>query len=311
MHRVCASIVEEEIKRGIDSILVPLDEPDKHGLADDANIHVAHTHLNARALRDKKAKKIWIGHGTPEVCFHGAYEDGMKGSYGHGDGWMLAQYWMQNADAIVTFWPRHQKIWKSLCDKRTIVDCVPLGIDKEFWKPIPSLGKYVGTPSVFTAENCYEIKWPLDLFIAWPWVVEDEKLHEASLHAIYVPHDQHRWWFPLVNRNGCGFSSYITAMHFDHISLRNAFISTDFYIGLVRYGDFNRACLEAKASGAKVISYKGNPYADFWVTEGDQRVIAEELKMILKGEVEPRKTEEIPSIKDTVDGMVKVYERIL
>lgn len=310
MYRVAESICEAEKQIGCDSVLINLDKPETFSAADDADIHVAHTHLSAKALHDKKSKIVWVGHGTPEVSFHGAYEAGIGDRYGHGDGWMLAQFWLQHADAIVTFWPRHQKIWKSLCDKRTEVNLIPLGVDKTFWSPQTSNGKFAGEPSILTAENSYEIKWPLDLFIAWPWVTKDESLHEARLHAIYLPRDQHRWWFPLVNRNGCSFSSYISPIAFDHNSLRNAFCSTDYYLGLVRYGDFNRICLEAKATGSKVISYRGNPYADFWITEGDQRIIAEELTKILRGEVEPRDTNPVGDIADTAKAMKEIYEKI-
>lgn len=310
MNRVAESIVHAERQLGIDSHLCDVKAtPDEMR---DADVHVSHTHFTDGMRRKitKPLKLVWVAHGTPEHVFKGAVEDGAKDAHGHADGFMLCQHMMRVADARVTFWPRHQKIWQSLCDNGTKVHCLPMGVDRSFWKKTPSNGKWVGDPSIFTAENCHDIKWPLDLFIAWPWVYEKLK-SEAKLHAMYVPKDMHRWWFPLVNRNGCSYSSYVQSLTFDHTALRNAFNSVDYYIGLVRYGDFNRICLEANACGTNTISYAGNPYSDFWVPEGDQRIIADELARILNGEVEPRKKEEVPDIAATAEGMKKVYESIL
>ena len=189
------------------------------------------------------------------------------------------------------------------------MECIPMGIDKEFWKPIVSGGKYAGTPSVFTAENQYEIKWYLDLFLAWPWITKE--LHQARLHAIYLPKDQHRWFFPLVNRNGASYGSHISPLTFAHEELRNVLSSIDVYANLVRYGDHNRIGLEASLSGAKLISYRGNPYADFWINEGSQVGMAEELIPILKGDVKPRAKETIASDIEMAQAMIDVYEEVL
>jgi hypothetical protein len=115
-----------------------------------------------------------------------------------------------------------------------------------------------------------------------------------------------------VNRNGSSFSSYISSKAFSHTDLRNALCSVDYYIGLVRYGDFNRMALEVKATGCKLISYVGNIYADYWVPEGDQRVIAETLTAILKGDVAPREDRaEVPNVEETAKGMISLYERLI
>lgn len=308
MHRVAESIAKAEIALGLDSILVNVLDAATFDPANDADIHVCHTHLADQFLYSGKPI-VWVGHGTPEVMIESTYESAcIDKSYGHGDSFMLAQYWLQHADALVTFWPRHKVIWKSLCDKHTQVDCVTLGVDKTIWYPGVSEGKFSGNPSVLTAENHSRIKWPMDLYIAWPWIVE--KIHSAKLHSVYVPYNQHRLWFPLVNRNGTSFSSVITETLFDAPHLRNAFVSTDFYCGLVRYGDFNMTCLQAKASGAKVISYAGNFYADYWITEGDQRRIAEELVTILSGEVESLSTVPIPDISQTAQEMKAIYDKL-
>jgi len=83
-----------------------------------------------------------------------------------------------------------------------------------------------------------------------------------------------------------------------------------FYIGLVRYGDHNRICLEAKAAGCPLISFRGNEYADYWIDEGDQRIIAAQLLMILRGEVPKRETPETPDVSETARAMAGIYERL-
>lgn len=308
-QRVPESLVIAEQCLGLSSILIDVNIEADYYKSEGATFHVAHTHVPECVLYDKKAKLIIFPHGTPETVFTGAVNEAKRG-YGHGDGFMLNQFWLQHSDAIVTFWPRHEAIWRSMCDKHKPIFCIPMGVDQKVWKPQDSRGKFTGTPSVFTSENSYQIKWPYDLFIAWPWVIQDEKLHGARLHCIYLPTDQHRWFFPLVNRNGASFASYISAGAFKQAELINALCSTDFYCGLVRYGDHNHMCMQAKATGAKVISYRGNPYADYWITEGDQRVMAEELKAILRGEAEPRIATPVSDISETAKAMKGVYESL-
>jgi hypothetical protein len=312
MNNVAATICEAEKKLGIDSFLVNTDDKPSWIKPDASDIDVVHTHLSMESIYSDKLV-VWVPHGTPEVMFQSAYEEAtIKGSYGHGDGWMLTQFWLKRANAIVTFWPRHAEIWKSLVDRNTSINLVPLGIDREFWKPVESNGKFAGEPSIFSAENSYTIKWPYDLFIAWPWIVKHEKLHEAKLHAIYLPKDQHRLFFPLVNANGASFAGHITSITFDKVQMRNAYCSTDFYCGLVRYGDFNLTAMEARACAAKIISYRGNPYASFWIDEGDQRIMAEQLIDILTGKT-PERTEiaKLPDIEGTAACMKAIYEKLL
>jgi hypothetical protein len=308
MNNIARTLVSGESLLGLNSVLVDCQNPAAWPAADGADIHVVHTHIPDAFLHSGKPM-VWVAHGTPEVMFQSGHDQGLiNGAYGHGDAWMMAQYWLQHCDVTVTFWPRHQAIWKSLSDKKTRVECIPLGIDREFWKPVITAGKFAGVPSLITAENCYSIKRPLDLFIAWPCITRE--YHNARLHALYVPKDQHRWWFPLVNRNGCSFHAYIGPHVFSPENLRNAFCSTDFYIGLVRYGDFNRLSLEAASTGAKTISYRGNPYSDYHVTEGDQRTIAEELLAILGGKVEARVKTPVAPAAEMATAMVKIYESL-
>ncbi len=304
LHRVAESMAAEEAKQGVESVLVDSVNMQEWDMGVGADINVVHSHL-PDVMRAEAKRVIWIGHGTPEHTFQSSMEAGLSGAYGASDPFMLVQHWLKEADELVTFWPRHQTIWQSMCDKNKKVHCVPMGVDKEFWQPTESRGKYAGDPSVFTAENCHYIKWPLDLFIAWPWVAKE--ITNARLHVGYLPNDQHRHWFPLIQQNGAAYTSFISANVLGHEDLRNTFNSVDYYIGLVRYGDFNRISMEAKASGCKLISYAGNPYADYWITEGDQRKIAKQLLAIFKGKTKPRKALEVPSISETTKTMMNIY----
>lgn len=313
MARVAESMVASEKALGIESVFANPQDESTFEVGLDADVHISHTHFPdvMRKRVAKPLKLVWICHGTPEHIFQSAVEEGARKSYGHSDGWMLTQHWLRTADAIVTFWPRHQAILQSLCDKNTKVNCVPLGVDKSFWKPLATRGKFAGSPSVLTCENQHYIKWSLDLFLAWgPWVAPNVK-GEVRLHHPYMPNDMHRWFFPLVNRNDSSYWSHISPIAFDHDTLRNAFCSVDFFIGLVQKGDFNRLCLEANACGTKSISYAGNPYSDFWLPEGDQRVMAEGLVKILNGEAEPRQKSIVPDVSETAAAMIKIYESLL
>lgn len=308
MANVAATLAAAEKKLGCDSSVCDPTRPEAWMLAEDSDVQVVHTHFpdQMRKRITKPLKLVWIGHGTPEHVFQSSVENGSKGGYAPSDSFMLMQFWLQTADAVVTFWDRHKAIYESLCDKGRRIHCVPLGVNKELWKPFPTRGKFTGKPSVFSSENPHYIKWPLDLLLAWPWVRRE--IPECHLHLTYMPRDQHRWFFPLVNRNGAGYASFISEMVFHNEDLRNTFCSTDFYVGLVRYGDLNVMSLQANACGAKTISYVGNPHSDFWVPEGDQRIIAAELVKIFNGEVSPRAKTPPPDISETAAAMLKIYE---
>ena len=312
MHRVAEQMQLQEKALGHDSALLDVSKIDQN--LDpflDSDIFVVHTHLPDPIMkrRKKESRIVHISHGTPEHIFTGSVDANANVNHAAHDGLMLLQYWLQYSDAIVTFWPRHQWILQSMCDKNTVVDCVPLGVDKEFWKPVSSAGKYIGTPSLFTAENCHRIKWPLDLLIAWPYVAD--QLQGARLHISYLPNDQHRWFMPLMNRNGSAYNSFTNSLAFGPENLRNAFCSVDYYIGLVRYGDFNKISLEANACGCKTISYEGNPYSDYWIKEGDQREMANQLLQIISGDMKPREKKPVPHAIETTIEMIKIYERVL
>ena len=313
MNNVAKSLVEAEKAIGLDSHFVNIQEVPtaQWDLYADADIHVSHTHFpnEMRKRITRPLKLVWVSHGVIEHVFRSAVDDYGKG-YGHGDGWMLLQYWLQHADARVTFWERHQALLETMVDKGTKVHLVPMGVETAFWGEGKSDGRWAGCPSLFTAENSHEIKWVLDLFLMWKWIYE--AIPDACLHAAYLPTDQHRWFMSLANRNGASFGSHISPLAFHGTALRNVFKSVDFMIGLVRYGDYNRICLEAQASGCKTISYTGNKFADYWLPEGDQRIMAAELIKILKKEVEPRPDKlPVPDVSEMATGMKGVYESIL
>ena len=310
LHHMAWDISQREVLLGIDSRIVDTLQPITDEIIQstiDADVHIIHSHI-PDSVKAKAKRMIYVAHGTPEHCFQSAVESGLNRGYGAGDSWMMLLHYLQVCDVTVTWWPRHQAILQSLSDKGSRVEIVPMGVDTTVFRPEVSRGKWVGSPSVLTAENCHYIKWPLDLFILWPWVVKE--LPNASLHAHYLPRDQHRWFMPLVYRNGTAYKCYLSGDPLSQSDLINAMNSVDFYIGLVRYGDFDRLAMEAKACGCKLISYAGNEYADYWITEGDQRRMAEELVAILSGQVTARESLPAVDISQTAEAMVKIYESL-
>lgn len=313
MHRVAESLAKAETALGLDSVLVDPTLPETWKDVEDADVHVCHTHIpteiEARATRPYR--RVWVGHGTPDHVFENTIEEVARGAYGHGDGVMLMQYWLREADAKVTFWPRHKSIYDRMLTRGARkTDCIPLGVDLDFWKAgATSEGKFAGIPSVFTCENPHRIKWPYDLFNAWPDITD--VLPAARLHATYVARDMHRAVFPWINANGTAFTSYISPAVYQWEWLRNAFRSTDFFCGLVRYGDLNHLSQQANAAGAKTISYTGNPHSDYWIAEGSHTEMAKELLEIFKGDRAPRLKEQVPDISATAQAMADVYRSIL
>lgn len=292
---------------GLDSSCLDGDNPGTFPKAEGADVHVIHGHLPA-AFDTDSAKKVFVAHGTPESCFISSMSESVLG-HGASDAFMQSLYRVKASDAVATFWPRHQAIWKSMMDRGRDVDLIPMGIDRSKWKRRECTGKWAGSPSLLTAENCHSIKWPLDLFTAMPWVMQE--LRDMRLHCFYIPLDQIRWWTMLSCANGSAYRTFMVSACMNSERLLDAFCSVDFYIGLVRYGDHDRICLEAKVAGCPVISHRGNEYADFWIDEGDQRTIAAQLLMILKGQVSKRESKPVPDISETAAALRKIYERIL
>lgn len=310
LNRVATNMVEAERKLGMQSFLSYTEQPstkveglvlpEKETL--DFDVGICHSHLPPSF----RGKTVFIPHGTPEHCFHTTFEQHKAQGYTAPDPFMLSVHKLNNSDVTVTFWPRHEYIWKSLNPKAD-VRCIPMGVDKDFWSVPSSTARWTGNPSLFTCENNHQIKWPLDFLLAFPLIMEATG---AVLHLHYVPADQHRFWYPLMMMNGSMFKSYSSAMYMDSQELRKSFQSADYYLSLVRYGDANCTCIEAKAAGCKVISYRGNPYADFWITEGDQRVMANELIEIFKGNVLPRTTIPVTDNMEVARMMKEIYESL-
>jgi len=310
---VAQSLASAETALGLDSQAVDsMVESEAWEEAVSADVHVVHSHLptpiEERLDQRGPYRVVWIGHGTPDHVFQSAAEYAQTGGYGHPEPLMLMFHWLKRADARVTFWPRHQWIYEQMVPKGVPIHCVPLGVDTAFWKEGVTRGKFSGEPSVFTAENPHYIKWPYDLFTAWPDVARSIPKRLAKLHAIYLPRDLHSVVYPWTYQNDCSYYAFLSPITFDKEGLRNAFQSTDYTIGLVRYGDHNMLSLQANAAGARTISYRGNVYADYWLTEGDQRSIATELSAILRGEVEPRAKTPVPDISDTASQMQTIYQ---
>ncbi len=308
-----------ELAMGVEArCLDPFDPAQKFwDWALDADVHIGHTHIpdifNGKSFRKsctKPFKWVFPVHGTPEIVFESSVKDAEQNGYNTGTSFAHHQISMQNADAIVTFWSRHQALYKLATDKHTIVDLIPMGLDVEFWKGGASQGKYLGKPSFLSCENQYPFKWSVEIIRLWPWVRAE--LDEAYLHATNLPGTLQRFVDVLAARYGSLYGGIYGSWNYDPTNLRNILKQIDFYISPVRYGDHNRMSLEAAAAGAKVISFEGNEYADFWMREGDQRRIAHDIIAIGKGDVEPRADKKpVPTEREMAEAAVNVYERIL
>lgn len=278
----------------------------------DADVHVVHTHFpeSVRAKITKPHAVVFVAHGTPEHVMENSIDGVETGQYAPSDGWMMLRHELRTADAVVTFWDRHRAIYQSMVPRERTIHCVPMGVDRAFWAAGTDRGRYAGTPSVWMSENQHRMKWALDTLIAWPWLTD--LIPTARLHAHYIPNNIHRFFIDLANSNGAGYRSYLSATVYPHTELRCMWKSVDFFLGPVRYGDHNTLSMQAGAAGARVISYRGNPYADFWITEGDQRQIAVELAAIFRGDVPPRADKlPVPDLADMGHAMVAIYQGAL
>lgn len=310
MHHAAQAMAEGDRALGHDSHLVDPHNPSHFQFAENADIHVAHTHFPGEMRkRFPNAKVVFVAHGTPEHVMDMAVDAATAPGYAPPDGWMLLRHWLRVADAFVTYWPRHQSIYQSMSQKGRTIDCVPMGVNRQFWEQGIDKGRYAGNPSVWTSESPATFKWPLDLLNAWPLVLNE--LPDARLHAHYLILPLHRFFIDLANSNGAAYGAYLSGAIYKHEVLREMWKSFDFFIGLVRYGDYNCTSLQANAAGVKTISYKGNPYSDYWVPEGDQRELARALIPILRGDLEPREKDPVPDITDTAKAMQTIYERLL
>jgi hypothetical protein len=314
MNTVAQDMADAERDLGLPSIALNCGDKAEIDAGIDADIHVVHTHIPDKVDigRSKDSKVVWVAHGTPEHCFTTSLEKGTALGPSASDSWMISLRMLQMADASVTFWPRHQAIWQNMADRRTIVECIPMGVSSKFWNP-PAPGvvteSMVGNPSILALENSHAIKWPLDFCFAFPELMR--KHPEIKFHLFCLPFDQFKWWMPLINRTGAAYKSYVNAMRLSKPEMLQAFHGADFMLSPVRYGDFNRTCLEAAASGCKVISFNGNPYAHYWIPEGDHRIQAEAIDQIIKGNAAEMTPRAKPVDNEVMAReMIKVYERI-
>lgn len=291
---------------GLDTVVCDTFNKDTWDKGMDADVHVIHSHIPDKLAFDTTKKIVAFQHGSPEHSFQVSVEQGINHGYGAGDSLSIGIYFVKRADAIVTFWERHGHIWESMTSKPVYV--IPMGVDRSFWTQQEGVTPLAGEPSVFTAENSWPQKWPLDLVFFWPRIVE--AFPEARLHALNLPQDQMRFWTELAVSNSTHYTSYMYTIKLDHDHLRNFFSASSYYYSPVHYGDHNRVSMEASACGCKVISFEGNEYADYWIREGNGQRQADDLIAILKGEVEPRQKEDVPDLMDTAQAMLTIYGKI-
>lgn len=308
MHHVAASMVRAELALGVEARMLDPHDSTKTGweLAAEADIHINHTHLPDE-FRHKPF--VFPHHGTPELIFELSVRESEGNPYNAGTGQAQHFRLMQDADAIVCFVPRHRDIFDLMTDKHTIVDLVPMGMDTAFWSAGVSPGRYAGKPSFLSCENAYPFKWAVDFLRVWKWVRDE--LADATLHVTNLPTNTLEQVKIMTARTGAVYGTVAGSWSYDANNLRNIFKQVDFYLSCVRFGDFNRMSMEAGASGLPVISYPGNPYADYWITEGDIRSAVKDLIAIGKGDVQPRAKAPIPSEQDMGQAMVHIYERVL
>jgi hypothetical protein len=293
-----------EKKLGSESVICNTSDVNTWAAGRDADIHVVHSHIPDDIIFNEKSKIVAVQHGAPMHVFDESVRQGLTGNYGASDSLAMIGYLMRRANAVVTFWPRHEDIYRRMTSAP--VHCVPMGVDKTFWQPVPKVKLLSGTPAILTAENCHSCKWPLDAIFMWPNIVE--KVPTARMHFINIPYDQHRWWLPLSYMTTARYTTYISATKLPSDQLRSFVCASDYYYSPVSYGDFNMMSLEANACGAKIISYRGNVFADYWITEGDQREQADEFLNIIQGKRDPRAVQSVPDIEETAGRMLEIYK---
>lgn len=318
MHHVAEACADVERRLGHDAAIVNLDLPQtwKEGHAVDADIHVNHTQFptgqieHIKRLTGKQPKTVFISHGIPEHNFELAVQDHLHGDiYDAHDYWMLMQHLIKISDATIVFTPRYKDIIGTMVPRCQTIDLVPMGVDKPFWLGGNPPPKLKGEPAVFMCENQNRIKWALDIFLAWPFVLRE--CWGTHLHAHRIPLDLQRFFLPLANSNGTAAHATISQRTFTHEQLREIWKAVDFNLATTPRGDNTLVTMQAEASGCPTISYTGNEYASYWMPEGDQREIAKVLCRIFSGDVEPRQKTPVPDIEEMGKAMIAVYERVL
>src|SRR6185369_15127261 len=130
-------------------------------------------------------KTVFVSHGIPEHTFELAVQDHLHGDiYNTQDYWMLFRHLLKTSDATVVFTPRYRDLYQTMVHRAQIIDLVPMGVDLEFWRGGETKSKLAGEPAVWMSENQHRIKWALDVFLAWPFVLRD--CWQAHLHAHWI-----------------------------------------------------------------------------------------------------------------------------
>jgi hypothetical protein len=293
MNRVAESIVSAERAAGLDSHLLNIFDEQDWSVGFDADVHVAHTHFPRlqerqsfrRMLTKTPAKIVAFFHGTPEFVFGDTVKSiQTQGHWASATGSRCSttgSRWPTRASRSGRGIRRCTRRW-STAAPRSI--CIPMGIDHAFWSGGSSCkGRWAGNPSVLSCENAHFIKWPFDLITAWRWIYP--QLENGSLNLGYVPEDctgsgRPGSTTPAPATECAGPPRCGTPRTCATSSSRST--SSSGWCATVT----STACrIEANVAGARTISYRGNPHADYWVTEGDQRILAAELLAILRGDV--------------------------
>ena len=303
---LATGICEAEKRLGSESLICNTTDSATWVAPDDVDVHVIHSHIPDSVLYKTTKKVVAVQHGAPEHVFEESVKSGLGGAYGAGDNLVLLGHYMRVAHAVITFWPRQEFIFKKLSSAP--VFCIPLGIDTKFWMPVGNKQLLAGNPAILTSENCHTCKWPIDLLLMWDEVAK--AIPSARVHFTNIPYDQHRWWIPLAYMSKARYTIYIGPTRFSHEQLKDYVCSASYYYSPVEYGDYNMMSLQARALGTPVISYRGNMFADYWITEGDQREQANELIDILQGKREPRDIGQIPDIEETAGRMLDIYRSL-
>jgi hypothetical protein len=320
MHHLAQAVADGERRLGHDALVV--DASDDGPWADptvlDADVHCIHSRWRPgaqqaiRAQTGRDPKLVFYSHGIPEHLIELSVQEFLvKDIPEPQDLWAFTRYWLKEADAFVVFSPRQAVLYNTMLSRGQEVDLVPLGVDLTFWERGPEdAPRLRGTPSVWMSENQHRIKWALDMFFAWPLVAR--ALPTVHLHAHFIPYDVQRFLVDIVNANGAAFNATVTQKFYPHDALRTFWKGCDFMLATTRYGDNTCLTMQAEAAGLKTISYPGNQYASFWVPEGDQRVIADQLTGILMGMIPPREDKlPVPDLTDMAASTLAIYDRIL
>lgn len=318
MHHLAEACADAERRLGHEASLIDLSKPQtwESGPAVDADIHVNHTQFpegqrqRIRQVTGKAPKVVFVSHGIPEHTFELAVQEHLAtDKYDTQDYWMLFRHLLRTSDALVVFTPRYQALFQTMAHRSQIIDLVPMGVDRAFWAGGVAADRPRGLPAVWMSENQHRIKWALDVFLAWPFVLQANPL--AHLHAPSIPFDQHRFMVDLANSNGAAYGATISAKRYSHKQLRGFWKACDFNLATTRYGDNTLITMQAEAAGLRTISYNGNEHASFWIPEGDQRTMATELLKIFSGETPERAKTPVPDLLEMGRGMLAVYERVL